>query len=79
MRYQVEIRSGERRYESSVKLYPGRLQRVFVPFSKFCAPTGCGEPIPLAEIDSFFITVNTSSTATGFGSSITIDELGFCD
>jgi hypothetical protein len=79
MRYQVEIRSGERRFYSSFKLYPGRHQRVFVPFSKFCTPSGCGAQIPLAEIDSFFITVDTSSTVTGFGSSIAIDELGFCD
>ncbi len=79
MRYQVELRSGERRFHSSFKLYPGRHQRVFVPFSKFCTPAGCRTPIPLAEIDSFFVTVNTSSTVTGFGSSITIDELGFCD
>jgi hypothetical protein len=79
MRYQVEIRSGERRFYSSFKLYPGRHQRVFVPFSKFCTPSGCGAQIPLAEIDSVFVTVDTSNTVTGFGSGITIDELGFCD
>jgi hypothetical protein len=79
MRYQVEIRSGERRFYSSFKLNAGRHERVFAPFSEFCTPAGCGAPIPLAEIDSIFVTVNTSSTVTGFRSSITIDELGFCD
>jgi hypothetical protein len=79
MRYQVELRAGQRRFYSSFKLYPDRHQRVFVPFSKFCTPSGCGAPIPLAKIDSVFVTVDTSNTVTGFGSGIAIDELGFCD
>ena len=78
MRYQVEVRSGEKSYYSSFKLYPEREKRVTIPFSRFYATFRGRESIPLAKIDSFFITVNTWSTRTGFSSSLTIKEAGFC-
>jgi hypothetical protein len=78
MRYQVEIRSGEESYYGSVKLYPNKQNRLVVPFSQFYATFRTREPIPLETIDSFFITVNTSNSQTGFSSSIKIKEAGFC-
>lgn len=78
MRYQVEIRSGVRRYYSSFKLYPKAENSIFVPFSTFYEFFAGRQPIPLARIDSFFITVNTWSSRTGFSSSIAIREMGFC-
>jgi hypothetical protein len=78
MRYQVEIRSGDKSFYGSFKLYSDRVSSVVVPFDRFYATFGGREPIPLADIDSFFITINTSSTQTGFSSKITIREAGFC-
>jgi hypothetical protein len=78
MRYQVEIRSGGKSYYSSFKLYPEAENSVYVPFSTFYEFFEGRQPIPLARIDSFFITVNTWSSQTGFSSSITIREMGFC-
>jgi hypothetical protein len=78
MRYQVEIRSGDRSYYSSFKLYPEAESDIFVPFSTFYEFFEGRQPIPLASIDSFFITVNTWSSRTGFSSSIAIREMGFC-
>ena len=34
--------------------------------------------IPLGAIDAVFITVNTSSSRTGFSSELTLESLGFC-
>jgi hypothetical protein len=78
MRYQVEIRSGERSYYASFKLYPDSDTPVAIPFSQFYATFRGRESIPLAEIDAFFITLNTWSTQTGFSSKLTIKEMGFC-
>jgi hypothetical protein len=78
LRYQVEIRSGEESYYTSFKLYPNKQNRPVVPFSQFYATFRGREPIPLNAIDSFFITVNTSNSRTGFSSTIKIKEAGFC-
>jgi hypothetical protein len=78
MRYQTEIRSGEKSFYASAKLYPETENRVYIPFVEFYATFGGRETIPLDSIDSFFITVNTSSSRTGFSSSLTIKEMGFC-
>jgi hypothetical protein len=77
MRYQVEVRSGEKSYYASFKLYPNKHNKVWVPFSEFYATFGGREPIPLATIDSFFILVNTWNSQTGFSSAITINDMGF--
>ena len=34
--------------------------------------------IPLGAIDALFVTVNTSSSRTGFSSELTLESLGFC-
>jgi hypothetical protein len=78
MRYQVEIRSGDESYYASFKLYPGKENKIYVPFSQFYATFRGREQIPLDAIDSFFITVNTWNSQTGFSSTITIKEMAFC-
>jgi hypothetical protein len=78
MRYQLELRSGERSFYASFKLYPGRKNAIVVPFAKFYSMFGGREPVPLATIDSLFITVNTSNSQTGFSSEFAIREAGFC-
>jgi hypothetical protein len=78
MRYQVELRSGERSFYASFKLYPDRENAIVVPFDKFYAMFGGREPVLLANIDAWFITVNTSNSQTGFSSALTIKEAGFC-
>ena len=65
-------------FDASFKLYPDKENRLVVPFSQFYATFRMREPIPLEAIDSFFITVNTSNSQTGFSSRITIQEIGFC-
>ena len=78
MRYQVEVRSGDKSYYSSFKLYPERENSISIPFSRFYATFRGREPIPLADIDSFFVTINTWSTRTGYSSSLNIKDMGFC-
>ena len=78
MRYQVEIRAGDKSYYSSLKLYPPAEDRILIPFSQFYEFFEGRQPIPLADIDSFFITINTWSSRTGISSSLTIRDMGFC-
>jgi hypothetical protein len=78
MRYQVEIRAGDKSYYSSLKFYPLAEDRILIPFSQFYEFFEGRQPIPLADIDSFFITLNTWSSQTGISSSITIRDMGFC-
>ena len=78
MRYWIAIRSGEASFYLSFKLQPGSESRHSIPFTRFYSMFGGREPIPLEDIDSVIITVNTSNSQTGFSSGFTIKEMGFC-
>jgi hypothetical protein len=77
MRYWIELRSGEQSHYGSIKLYPGH-NRVAIPWSRFYAMFGLREPPPLGGLDALFVTVNTSSSQTGFGGALTVTSLGGC-
>lgn len=76
MRYWVEVRSGDDGHYASV-LFPTSSE-VAIPWKRFYPTVGPKRPIPLASIDAIFITVNTSSSLTGFSSEVTLDSLAFC-
>jgi len=76
MRYWIEVRSGDDGHYASVLLpTPGA---VAIPWERFYPTLGPRRPIPLAAIDALFVTVNTSSSRTGFESELTLESLGFC-
>jgi hypothetical protein len=74
MRYWLEVRSGEDGHYASI-LFP---TSVAVPWERFYPTVGAKRPIPFASIDALFISVNTSSSRTGFSSELTLESLGFC-
>jgi hypothetical protein len=76
MRYWVEVRSGDDGHYASV-LFPTPGVAV-IPWERFYPTLGQRRPIPLASIDALFVTVNTSSSRTGFSAELTLDALGFC-
>jgi hypothetical protein len=78
MRYWVEIRSGEDGHYASVKIGPAGGRGVVVPWKRFYPTLGEPREIPLASIDSLFVTANTSSSRTGFSAGLEIRTLGFC-
>jgi hypothetical protein len=49
-----------------------------MPWNRFYPTLGSKRAIPLASIDALFVTVNTSSSRTGFSAEMTLDSLGFC-
>ena len=76
MRYWVEVRSGDDGHYASVLLpTPGA---VAIPWERFYPTLGPRRAIPLATIDALFVTVNTSSSRTGFSAEMTLESLGFC-
>jgi hypothetical protein len=76
MRYWVEVRSGDDGHFASVLLpTEGALA---IPWERFYPTLGPKRPIPLGAIDAVFVTVNTSSSRTGFSSELTLESLGFC-
>ena len=76
MRYWVEVRSGDDGHFASVLLpTEGALA---IPWERFYPTLGAKRPIPLGAIDALFVTVNTSSSRTGFSSELTLESLGFC-
>jgi hypothetical protein len=77
MRYWIEIRSGADEHYASVKVVPGGGGGV-VPWKRFYPTLGERREIPLATIDSLFVTVNTSNSQTGFAAELEIETLGFC-
>jgi hypothetical protein len=76
MRYWVEVRSGDDGHYASV-LLPTSGTAV-IPWERFYPTLGEKRPIPLASVDALFVTVNTSSSRTGFSSELTLESLGFC-
>lgn len=74
MRYWVEVRKGDDGHYASVLLPTSGA----IPWSRFYPTLGPKRPIPLASIDALFVTVNTSSSRTGFSSEMTLDSIGFC-
>jgi hypothetical protein len=76
MRYWIEVRSGEDGHYASM-LVPTS-GAVAVPWDRFYPTLGTKRAIPLASIDALFVTVNTSSSRTGFSSELTLESLGFC-
>jgi hypothetical protein len=76
MRYWVEVRSGEDgHYASALVPTSGELA---IPWERFYPTLGEKRRIPLSSIDALFVTVNTSSSRTGFRAELTLDSLGFC-
>jgi hypothetical protein len=76
MRYWIEVRSGDDGHYASVLLPTS--DAAVIPWERFYPTLGEKRPIPLASIDALFVTVNTSSSRTGFSSEMTIESLGFC-
>jgi hypothetical protein len=76
-RYFVEIRSGDRWYYASFKCYPGRETVCYVPFSRFYRVLNGRQDIPLAAIDSWFITQSNYTGPAGFGARLQLREVGF--
>ena len=77
LRYFVELRSGDRWYYASFKLYPGKENLCRVPFREFYRVNHSREEMPLAEIDSLFISGSNYTSRTGFSSELRIEEMGF--
>jgi len=77
LRYFVELRSGDRWYYASFKVYPGKVNVCAVPFDKFYRVNANREAMPLSEIDSFFITTSNYTSRTDFSSTLKIHEMGF--
>jgi hypothetical protein len=77
LRYFVEVRSGQRWYYASLKVYPNEMNYCIVPFAKFYRVNGGREAMPLAEIDSIFITTSNYTTRTNYTSTLKIHEMGF--
>jgi hypothetical protein len=76
MRYWIEVRSGEDGHYASVLLPTSGA--VAIPWERFYPTLGPRRTIPLGAIDALFVTVNTSSSRTGFSSELTLESLGFC-
>jgi hypothetical protein len=76
MRYWIEVRSGDDGHYASVLLPTSGA--VAIPWERFYPTLGPKRPIPLAAIDALFVTVNTSSSRTGFSAEMTLESLGFC-
>ncbi len=74
MRYWIEVRSGDDGHYASV-LLPGT---AVIPWERFYPTVGPKRPIPLTSIDALFVSVNTSSSKTGFSSELALEFLGFC-
>ncbi|GEM_PF-450478 len=77
LRFWVELRSGKDWYFASLKLNPGRENRVQIPFDRFYRINGGRERPPLKDIDSLFITFNTSNLEPGVSGRLCIREMGF--
>ncbi|MGH9322287.1 MAG: PHP domain-containing protein [Vicinamibacteria bacterium] len=77
MRYWIEVRAGDEGHYASVELSPGGAS-VDVPWERFYPTLGEKRAIPLRAIDALFITVNTSSSRTGFSTELSLDAIGFC-
>jgi hypothetical protein len=76
MRYWIEVRSGEDGHYASVLLPTSGA--IAIPWERFYPTLGAKRAIPLGAIDALFVTVNTSSSRTGFSSELTLGSLGFC-
>ena len=76
MRYWIEVRSGDEGHYASVLLPTSGA--VAVPWERFYPTLGAKRPIPLAAVDALFVTVNTSSSRTGFSAEMTLESLGLC-
>ena len=77
LRYLAELRSGQKWYYASFKVYPDKVNVCFVPFDRFYRVMANREAMPLEEIDSFFITISNYTSRTGFSASLKIHEMGF--
>ena len=77
LRYYVELRSGDRWYYSSLKLYPDTTNHCFIPFDKFYRVMNGLEAMPLSKIDSLFISASNYTCRTGFQAKMKIHEMGF--
>ena len=77
MRYWIEVRAGDRGHYATFKVDQESGSSV-IPWRQFYATVGERDTIQLAEVDAMFITVNTSSSRTGFTSELTLMEVGWC-
>jgi hypothetical protein len=76
MRYWIEVRSGDDGHYASVLLPTSGA--VVIAWDRFYPTLGEKRPIRLGSIDALFLTVNTSSSRTGFSAELTLESLGFC-
>jgi len=77
LRYLIELRSGDRWYYASFKVYPGKETLCQVPYNHFYRVGDERESPPLRSIDTVAIDMNEFSARTGFSATLEIREMGF--
>jgi hypothetical protein len=77
LRYLVELRSGNRRYYATFKLYPGKETLIRVPYEQFYQVGGGRGSLPLDAIDTVMIVMNEYNSRTDFGANLQIRQIGF--
>jgi len=78
MRYNLELRSGDRWYYASFRAGPdGEGQPVYIPFRRFYRVSGGRETLPLNTLDGLFVTISSQNAMPGFSGRLNIREIGW--
>lgn len=78
MRYNLELRSGDRWYYASFRAGPdGDDRPVCIPFRRFYRVGGGREPLPLDAIDGLFVTISSQNAVAGFSGRLHVREIGW--
>jgi len=78
MRYNLEIRSGDRWYYASFRADPyGDGRPVRIPFRRFYRVGGGREPLPLDALDGLFVTISSQNAVAGFSGRLHVREIGW--
>ncbi|HPB26662.1 MAG TPA: hypothetical protein PLU41_02185 [Acidobacteriota bacterium] len=78
MRYNLELRSGDRWYYASFRAGPdGEGRSVCIPFRRFYRVGGGREPLPLDAIDGLFVTISSQNAMAGFSGRLHVREIGW--
>lgn len=78
MRYNLELRSGDRWYYASFRAGPdGAGHPVCIPFRRFYRVGGGREPLPLDALDGLFVTISSQNAMAGFSGRLHVREIGW--
>ena len=78
LRYNLELRSGDRWYYASFPAGPEEPGRpVWLPFQCFYRVDGGRESLPLGAIDGLFITISSQNSVAGFTGRLRVREIGW--